>query len=62
MKILFSLVLICFGLCGSAMSFLSEVVVNSQFAIIDGLELSLWLGVFFLFVFLYGVYYLISTD
>jgi hypothetical protein len=62
MKVLFSLVLICCGLCGSAMSFLSEVVVNSQFAIIDGLELSIWLGVFFLLVFLCGIYNLISTD
>ena len=62
MKILVSLALISSGLCGSAMSFLSEIVVNSPFAIIDGLELSIWLGVFFLFVFLYGIYNLISTD
>ena len=62
MKVLFSLVLICCGLCGSAMSFLSEVIVTSQFAIIDGMELSILLGVFFLFVFFYGLYNLISTD
>jgi hypothetical protein len=62
MKVLISLALIGSGLCGSAMSFLSEIVVTSPFAIIDGMELSIWLGVFFLFVFLYGIYNLISTD
>ena len=62
MKLLVSLVLISCGLGGSAMSFLSEIVVNSPFAIIDGLELSIWLGVFFLIVFLFGIYNLISTD
>lgn len=62
MKILISLVLIVSGLGGSAMSFLSEIVINSPFDIIDGLELSIWLGVFFLMVFLYGIYNLISTD
>jgi hypothetical protein len=62
MKVLFSLVLISCGLCGCAMSFLSEIIVTSPFTIIDGMELSIWLGIFFLIVFLYGIYNLISTD
>ena len=62
MKFLFSLVLIIGGLCGIAVSFLSNIVANSSLAIFDGLELSIWFGLFSIVVFINGIHNLLSTG
>ncbi len=62
MKLLLSLLLILGGLFGVAISFLSSIVVNSSLAIFDGVELSIWLGWFFILVFLNGIYNLLSSS
>ena len=43
------------GLCGAAVGFMGTVQVSSTLDIIDGMELSLALAVFSVFVFLSGV-------
>ena len=45
-----------------AMSFLSEISVNSSLSIFDGLELSLTLGLFSVVIFINGVYNIFSTS
>ena len=62
MKFLSSFFLIIGGLFGTAICFLSNIVVNSSLAIIDGLELSIGLGLFFMVAFLSGLYYLLLTN
>jgi hypothetical protein len=46
MRFLFNLVLIFGGIGGAVIGFLSRVVVESRYTFIDGLNLSVMLGVF----------------
>jgi hypothetical protein len=62
MKTLSSLMLILCGLTGAAVSFLSNIMVNSTISLINGRDLSMWLGLFFIFAFLSGLYYLFLTN
>ena len=62
MKFLLGIFLIIGGICGIAISFLSNIVVNSSLPIIDGLELSLGFALFSIVVFLTGVYDLLSAN
>ena len=62
MKLLFGMFLMTSGLCGIAISFLSNIVVNSTLPIINGLELSVCLGLFSIIALLSGLYNLFSTK
>ena len=62
MKLLSSIFLIIGGLSGTAICFMSNIVANSSLAIIDGLELSIWLGLFFVVAFLSGLYYMFLAN
>lgn len=62
MRFLFSLILILVGLSGAPIAFLSKIVINSSISFIDGKELSLWLGLFSILIFVTGVYNLFSTS
>jgi len=62
MRLLFGLFLTIGGIIGTIISFLSSIVVNSSLSILDGLELSAWLGLFFIIAFISGVYSLLSTS
>jgi len=62
MKFLFSLVLIIGGICGAAIGFLSNIVVSSPLTIVDGMELSLALGLFSVVIMINGICNLFSTD
>ena len=55
MRIVSGIILMIGGLCGAAVGFMGTVQVSSTLDIIDGMELSLALAVFCLFVFLSGV-------
>ena len=46
MKFLFNIVLIFGGIGGAVIGFLSRVVVESQYTVINGLNLSVLLGIF----------------
>ena len=62
MKFLSGIFLIIGGLSGTVICFLSNIVSNSSLAIFDGLDLSVWLGVFFIVAFLSGLYYMFLTN
>ena len=62
MRFLLSLLLVIGGISGIAICFLSDISVSSSLYILDGLELSIVLGVFSVVVFLNGLYNLFSND
>ena len=63
MKLLFGMFLMIGGLCGAILGFLGTVVVSSpSLAMIDGMELSMVLGLFSIVIFLYGLSNLFSSD
>ena len=62
MRHIFNSVLILGGLAGAVIGFLSEVIVNSSFSIINGLDLSLVLGFFCVIAFIQGIVNLILSD
>lgn len=62
MKLLFGVLCIIGGLTGIAIGFLSSIVVTSSLEIINGLELSIWIGLFSIVVFISGVINLFSTN
>ena len=62
MRFSLSLLLIIGGVCGIVICFLSDISVSSSLYILDGLELSIVLGVFSVVVFLNGLYNLFSND
>jgi hypothetical protein len=62
MKFLFSLLMIMAGLFGATIFFSSTVVINSSMSFVNGMELSVWLGVFSILMFLSGVFNLLSGN
>jgi hypothetical protein len=62
MKLILSLLLVIGSLVGMAISFMSEIVVDSSFSLFNGMELSMKLGIFFIVVFLGGLSLLFSRD
>ena len=62
MKLLFnSLLLIC-GLCGAGIAFLSDVTVNSSVSMLNGMELSIVLGVFCVIIIINAIVNMFSSD
>jgi hypothetical protein len=62
MKLLFGILIIIGGLCGALIGFSSKTVIISSFPIIDGVELSISLGLFSIIVIISGLYNLFSTT
>lgn len=62
MKIVAGIILMIGGLCGATIGFMGTVQVTSSLKVIDGLELSLALAIFSIFVFLSGVANLLSST
>ncbi len=62
MKLLFSIIVLLGGLCGIAIGFLGRILVSSDILGINDLEISLWLGVFSIAVFLSGLSNLFSIS
>ncbi len=62
MKLLFGVVLFLGSVFGMLVSFLGQVVVNSSLSVINGLEMSLMLGVFFIMTGLSGIYMIINHN
>jgi hypothetical protein len=62
MKFLSSIFLMIGGLSGTVICFLSDIISNSSLALIDGLDLSVWLGLFFVVAFFTGLYNMFLTN
>lgn len=62
MKLLFGAVLFIGSIIGMLVSFLSQIVVNSSVSVINGLEMSLALGIFFILTGLTGIYMIVNHN
>ncbi len=62
MKLLFSIIVLIGGLCGIIVGFMGKILVSSAILGINDLEVSLWLGVFSIVVFLSGLSNLFSSS
>ena len=62
MRFLFSISLLIGGIGGLAISLLGKTVFSSSMLIINGLELSLSIGIFSIIALLSGLYTLFSTS
>jgi hypothetical protein len=62
MKLVFGMLLMIGGLCGAIMGFLGSIVVSSSLVMIDGVELSLFVALFSIVVFLSGLSTLFSSS
>ena len=62
MKLFFNLLLIISGLAGVVVCFVSDISVSSSLYMLDGLELSIILGMFSVVMLLNGLINLFSRD
>ena len=62
MKFLLSFILVIGSLVGIAVCFLSNIVVDSSLALFNGMDLSLWLGLFLVAVFLGGLSLMFTSN
>ena len=62
MKYILSFILVIGSLAGIAVCFMSDIVADSSLAIINGMDLSMKFGIFFIAVFLGGISLLFSRD
>jgi len=62
MKLLFGAILFIGSVFGMLVSFLSQIVVNSSLSVINGLEMSLALGIFFIMTGLSGLYMIVDQH
>jgi hypothetical protein len=62
MKFLLSFVLVIGSLAGIAICFMSHIVVDSTYTMFNGVNMTLWLGIFFGIVFLGGLSLMFSQD
>jgi hypothetical protein len=62
MRFLFNMVLVLGGIGGAVIGFLSRIIVESDFAAIDGLDLSVMLAVFGIIACIQGFVNLLMSD
>jgi hypothetical protein len=62
MKFILSFILVLGSMVGIAVCFTSDIVVDSSMAFLNGMDLSLKFGIFFIAVFLAGISMLFSRD
>lgn len=62
MRLLFGIIFIVGGICGTFMGVMSDIIIDSSFQAIDGLDLSLILAAFSILVFFNGMYHLFIPN
>lgn len=61
MRVLCGIVIICGSILGMLVSFFGNVTVSSDIGILNGVQLSLGLGIFFIFTALGGIYIIANS-
>jgi len=61
MRVLCGIIIVCGSILGMLVSFLGEVTVNSEVSILNGMQLSLGLGIFFILTALGGIYIIANS-
>ena len=62
MRVLCGILMVVGSILGMLVSFFGTITVNSEVSILNGAQLSLGLGIFFLFAALGGVYIIANSD
>jgi len=62
MRVICGAILVVGSIFGMFLSFFSDITVNSEVAVFNGMQLSLGLGVFFILTCLSGVYIIANTN
>jgi len=62
MRVLCGVLMVVGSILGILVSFFGTITVNSEVSVLNGVQLSLGLGIFFLFTALGGVYIIANSD
>jgi hypothetical protein len=62
MRVLCGVIMVVGSVLGMLVSFFSKITVNSEVSIINGMQLSLGLGIFFILSCLGGIYIIANSD
>jgi hypothetical protein len=62
MRVLCGIIIVCGSVLGMLISFFGQVTVNSEVPILNGVQLSLGLGIFFILTTLGGIYIIANSN
>ncbi len=62
MRVLCGVIIVCGSILGMLVSFLGQVTVTSEVSLLNGIHLSLGLGIFFLLTALGGIYIIANNN
>ena len=62
MRIICGIILVVGSIFGMFLSFFSQITVNSEVSVFNGMQLSMGLGVFFILACLGGIYIIANTS
>jgi hypothetical protein len=62
MRIICGIIIICGSILGILVSFLGQITVHSELSILNGVQLSLGLGIFFILTALGGIYIVANSN
>lgn len=62
MRILCGIIMVCGSILGILVSFLGQITVNSEVSLLNGVQLSLGLGIFFILTCLGGIYIIANSN
>jgi hypothetical protein len=62
MRVLCGIIIVCGSILGMLVSFLGQVTVTSEMSLLNGIHLSLGLGIFFLLTALGGIYIIANSN
>jgi hypothetical protein len=62
MRVLCGIIILCGSILGMFISFFGQVTVNSEVSILNGVQLSLGLGIFFILTTLGGIYIIANSN
>ena len=62
MRVLCGIIIVCGSILGMLVSFLGQITVNSELSLLNGMQLSLGLGIFFILTALGGIYIIANSN
>lgn len=62
MRVLCGIIIVCGSILGMLVSFLGQITINSEVSLLNGVQLSLGLGIFFLLTALGGIYIIGNSN
>lgn len=62
MRLVCGIIMVCGSILGMVVSFLGQITVNSEVSLLNGVQLSLGLGIFFILTCLGGIYIIANSN